>query len=91
MSQLALTCLLFKRKEKKKKNNIQNLKEKKKKRKEILNNDLAVLPSHDIQDPRQRDACHHLCTRRVEAFPGRSLTPSGDLDRPQELGVLHDS
>jgi len=27
----------------------------------------------------------------VEAFPGRSPTPSGDLDRPQEPGVLHDS
>jgi len=47
MSQLALARLLLqiKEKEKEKKNNIQN--QKKRKRKEILNNDLAVLPSHD--------------------------------------------
>jgi len=49
MSQLALArpLLQIKEKEKEKKNNIQN--QKKRKRKEILNNDLAVLPSHDIQ------------------------------------------
>jgi len=43
MSQLALACLLLqiKREEKKRK------RKKKKKRKRILNNDLAVLPSHD--------------------------------------------
>jgi len=47
MSQLALTrpLLQIKEKEKEKKNNIQN--QKKRKRKEILNNDLAILPSHD--------------------------------------------
>jgi len=47
MSQLALArpLLQIKEKEKEKKNNIQN--QKKRKRKEILNNDLAVLPSHD--------------------------------------------
>jgi len=47
MSQLALArpLLQIKEKEKKKKNNIQN--QKKRKRKEILNNDLAILPSHD--------------------------------------------
>jgi len=48
MSQLALArpLLQIKEKEKEKKNNIQN--QQKRKRKEILNNDLAVLPSHDI-------------------------------------------
>jgi len=47
MSQLALTRPLFrfKRKEKEKEKQYSKLKEKK--RKEILNNDLAVLPSHD--------------------------------------------
>jgi len=47
MSQLALArpLLQIKEKEKEKKNNIQS--QKKRKRKEILNNDLAVLPSHD--------------------------------------------
>jgi len=47
MSQLALAhpLLQIKEKEKEKKNNIQN--QKKRKRKEILNNDLAVLPSHN--------------------------------------------
>jgi len=31
-----------------------NLKEKKRKRKEILNNDLAILPSYDIYIPRNK-------------------------------------
>jgi len=53
----------FKRKEKEKKNNIQNKKEKK--RKEILNNDLAVLPSHDKHPLRIPDSpwCHDLAKR----------------------------
>jgi len=52
MSQLALArpLLQIKEKEKEKKNNIQN--QKKRKRKEILNNDLAVLPSHDTHGGR---------------------------------------
>jgi len=45
MSQLALAHPLLQIKRKEKKNNIQN--KNKRKRKEILNNDLAVLPSHD--------------------------------------------
>jgi len=47
MSQLALVHPLLQIKRKEKKNNIQN--KRKRKRKEILNNDLAVLPSHDTQ------------------------------------------
>jgi len=47
MSQLVLTHLLLqiKRKEKKRKTIFKT--KRKRKRKEILNNDLAVLPSHD--------------------------------------------
>jgi len=45
MSQLALARPLLQIKRKEKKNNIQN--KNKRKRKEILNNDLAILPSHD--------------------------------------------
>jgi len=51
---------------------------------------ISVSGGTELQDPRQRDARHHLRVRRVEAFPGRSPTSSGDLDGPQELEVLHD-
>ena len=44
----------------------------------------------ELRDPRQRDARYHPCTGGVEALLGRSPAPGRDLDRPQELGVLHD-
>ena len=43
-----------------------------------------------LWDPQQGDACYHPCTRRVEAFPGRSSQPGRDLDGLQELGIFHD-
>jgi len=47
MSQLALARPLLQTKEKKKKRETIFKTKRKRKRKEILNNDLAVLPSHD--------------------------------------------
>jgi len=47
MSHLALARPLLQRKEKRKEKQYSKLKGKEKKRKEILNNDLAVFPSHD--------------------------------------------
>jgi len=51
MSQLALTRLLLQTKEKEKKR--KTIFKTKRKEKEILNNDLAVLPSHDKSIIRQ--------------------------------------
>ena len=48
MSQLALARPLLQTKEKKKKRKTIFKTKRKRKRKEILNNDLAILPSHDI-------------------------------------------
>ena len=52
---------------------------------------IPVSSGTKLQDPWQGDAYYHLRTRRVEAFPERSLAPSRDLDRPQESGVFHDN
>jgi len=71
MSWLALArpLLQIKEKEKEKKNNIQN--QKKRKRKEILNNDLAILPSHDNEIVKEILRRCKGTTLRTLRLPGR--------------------
>ena len=52
---------------------------------------ISVFGRAELRDPCQGDAHYHPRTGRVEAFPGGSLTSGGDLDRPQEPEVLHNS
>ena len=44
----------------------------------------------ELRNPWQRNARYHPCIGKVEALSGRSSAPGRNLDRPQELGVLHD-
>jgi len=60
MSQLALAHPLLQTKEKKKKRKTIFKTKRKRKRKEILNNDLAVLPSHDNLIESLLDSVYYL-------------------------------
>jgi len=95
MSQLALARPLLQRKEKEKKRKTIFKTKRKRKRKEILNNDLAVLPSHDIAflwySANLQWTENTLCHRYYFGLPDRiqDIISTHERGRPSTFQTLY--
>ena len=50
---------------------------------------ISIPSGVELWDTWQGNVGHSLSLRRMETLSGRSRAPSGDLDGPQKLGILH--